>query len=69
MVKSGSRPAARDKRRYACSPGPTGCSEKAALTSRFPKRKTEEYEALDQELEALQGEIGLGTCMATRSKG
>lgn len=35
---------------------PRGMSEIAALTSRFLKRKMEEYEALKLEIEALKGE-------------
>jgi EPS-associated MarR family transcriptional regulator len=36
---------------------PTGIAEKAALTSRFLKRKLDEYEALKAEIEALTQEI------------
>lgn len=36
---------------------PTGIAEKAALTSRFLKRKLEEYKALKAEIEALTQEI------------
>lgn len=36
---------------------PYGMSEKAALTSRFMKRKMEEYEALKAEIKALKLEI------------
>jgi EPS-associated MarR family transcriptional regulator len=35
---------------------PTGMAEKAALTSRFLKRKMREYEALKAEIDALQRE-------------
>jgi EPS-associated MarR family transcriptional regulator len=35
---------------------PTGMAEKAALTSRFLKRKMSEYEALKAEIDALQNE-------------
>ncbi len=35
---------------------PTGMAEKAALTSRFLKRKMAEYEALKAEIDALQNE-------------
>jgi hypothetical protein len=35
---------------------PTGIAEKAALTSRFLKRKMSEYEALKAEIDALQNE-------------
>ena len=36
---------------------PKGIAEKTALTSRFLKRKLEEYEALKAEIEALKEEI------------
>lgn len=36
---------------------PSGLSHKAALTGRFLKRKLEEYEALQAEIEALREEI------------
>ena len=36
---------------------PTGMAEKAALTSRFLKRKMSDYEALKAEIEALVHEI------------
>ena len=37
---------------------PQGISEKISLTSRFFKRKLNEYEALKDEIEGLQAEIG-----------
>ena len=45
-----------DKLSYAYLLTPTGVAEKAALTSRFLKRKTREYELLKAELEALRRE-------------
>jgi EPS-associated MarR family transcriptional regulator len=39
---------------------PFGIAEKAALTSRFFKRKLDEYEALRAEIEALKAEIEKG---------
>ena len=36
---------------------PTGLAEKAALTSRFLKRKMKEYDALKAEIETLQSEM------------
>lgn len=39
---------------YAYLLTPTGIAEKAALTSRFLKRKMEEYEMLKIEIESLQ---------------
>jgi len=60
MVKLGNFSAARDKRRYSYILTPKGLSEKAALTSRFLKRKMEEYKALEEEIDALQNEVELG---------
>ena len=42
---------------YAYLLTPAGMAEKAALTSRFLKRKTGEYEALKSEIELLQHEF------------
>lgn len=67
MVKLGNFSVAQDKRRYAYILTPKGLSEKAALTSRFLKRKMEEYGALKEEIEALQTEIELGADMMPRS--
>ncbi len=39
---------------------PIGMAEKTLLTSRFLKRKLEEYDALKTEIEALQAEIKSG---------
>lgn len=39
---------------------PIGMAEKTLLTSRFLKRKLEEYDALKTEIEALQTEIKAG---------
>ncbi|AJC23142.2 MarR family EPS-associated transcriptional regulator [Pandoraea pulmonicola] len=39
---------------------PTGVAERAALTSRFLKRKMDEYEALKEEIEALKRECEVG---------
>jgi len=64
LVKLGNFTAAQDKRRYAYILTPKGISEKAALTSRFLKRKMEEYEALKAEIDALQEELQLGAEMA-----
>lgn len=68
MVKLGNFSAANDKRRYAYILTPKGLTEKAALTSRFLKRKMEEYEALKKEIETLQTEVNLGTDMASGSR-
>jgi len=64
LIKLGNFSASQDKRRYAYILTPKGLSEKAALTSRFLKRKMEEYEALKEEIDALQSEMELGADMA-----
>ena len=66
MVKLGNFSAAQDKRRYAYILTPKGLSEKAELTSRFLKRKMEEYDALKEEIDMLQSEMKLGADMAPR---
>ena len=63
MVKLGNFSASQDKRRYAYILTPEGLSEKAALTSRFLKRKMKEYVALKKEIDGLQNEMELGTGM------
>jgi EPS-associated MarR family transcriptional regulator len=40
---------------------PAGIAEKSALTARFLKRKLEEYEVLQQEIEALRLEVFTGS--------
>lgn len=57
LVKLGNFTAAEDKRRYAYVLTPRGIARKAALTRAFLVRKMEEYEALKEEIEALQVEI------------
>ena len=44
---------------YAYLLTPAGVAEKAELTARFLKMKMAEYEQLRQEIELLQGELGL----------
>jgi EPS-associated MarR family transcriptional regulator len=46
-----------NKLAYAYLLTPPGIAEKAALTKRFLKRKTEEYELLKAEIQALQREV------------
>tara|TARA_R110002126_G_scaffold155833_1_gene302912 strand:- start:15680 stop:16051 length:372 start_codon:yes stop_codon:yes gene_type:complete len=58
LVKLGNFSAADDKRRYAYILTPKGVAEKAALTGRFLRRKLEEFEALQAEIETLQDELG-----------
>ncbi len=57
LVKLGNFTAAEDKRRYAYILTPAGMARKAALTRAFLARKMEEYEALREEIEALQLEL------------
>lgn len=59
LVKLGNFTAAEDKRRYAYILTPKGLAQKAVLTRVFLARKMEEYEALREEIEALNGEIGI----------
>ncbi|KGK99992.1 MarR family EPS-associated transcriptional regulator [Thalassobacter sp. 16PALIMAR09] len=57
LVKLGNFSAAEDKRRYAYVLTPKGIARKAALTRAFLVRKMEEYEALKEEIDALQVEL------------
>lgn len=57
LIKLGNFSAADDKRRYAYILTPKGMSEKAALTTRFLRRKRAEYQALKAEIDALQQEL------------
>lgn len=49
-----------NKLAYAYLLTPSGVSQKAALTSRFLRRKLAEYESLRREIEQLQGEVAAG---------
>lgn len=57
LVKLGNFTAASDKRRYAYVLTPKGIAQKAMLTRTFLVRKMEEYEALKQEILALQVDL------------
>ena len=46
---------------------PHGLKEKAAITVRFLKWKMQEYEALQQEIQALRQEVGQGTVVQSVS--
>ncbi|MDF2369205.1 MAG: MarR family EPS-associated transcriptional regulator [Rhizobiaceae bacterium] len=59
LVKFGNFSAADDKRRYAYILTPKGVAEKAALTGRFLRRKLEEFEALQAEIQTLQEEMDM----------
>ena len=50
----------KNKFKYVYLLTPQGIAEKVALTSRFLKRKMEEYDALKVEIEALKTEMGKG---------
>ena len=57
LVKLGNFTAAEDKRRYAYVLTSKGIARRAALTRAFLARKMEEYEALREEIEALQVDL------------
>lgn len=57
FVKLGNFAAAGDRRRYAYILTPTGIAHRTKSTLAFLKRKRAEYEALRQEIEALQAEL------------
>ena len=71
LVKLGNFTAAEDKRRYAYVLTPKGITRKAALTRAFLIRKMEEYEALSEEIEALNSELEIdvpkGRSLKTRN--
>jgi EPS-associated MarR family transcriptional regulator len=54
FVKMGNFHKSKNKFKYVYLLTPQGIAEKVALTSRFLKRKMEEYEALKVEIEALK---------------
>lgn len=57
LVKLGTFTAAEDKRRYAYVLTPKGIARKVELTRAFLIRKTEEYNALSEEIAALEAEV------------
>ena len=57
FVKIGNFQKSKNKFKYVYLLTPQGIAEKMALTSRFLKRKMEEYEALRAEIEALKSEV------------
>ena len=57
LVKLGNSTASEDKRRYAYVLTPKGIAHRAALTRAFLTRKMEEYEALRNEIKALELDI------------
>jgi EPS-associated MarR family transcriptional regulator len=58
FVKMSNFQKSKNKFKYVYLLTPQGMAEKMALTSRFLKRKMEEYDALKAEIEALKAEIG-----------
>jgi EPS-associated MarR family transcriptional regulator len=58
FVKMGNFQKSKNKFKYVYLLTPQGIAEKVALTSRFLKRKMEEYDALKLEIEALKAEVG-----------
>jgi EPS-associated MarR family transcriptional regulator len=57
LVKLGNFTAAKDKRRYAYVLTPKGIARRVALTKAFLTRKMSEYEALREEIDALQSDL------------
>lgn len=58
LVKTGNFSKSKNKFKYVYLLTPEGVAEKVALTSRFLKRKMQEYDALKVEIEALKAEAG-----------
>lgn len=58
FVKMGNFQKSKNKFKYVYMLTPQGMAEKVALTSRFLKRKMDEYDALKVEIEALKTEVG-----------
>ena len=58
FVKMGNFQKSKNKFKYVYLLTPEGIAEKMALTSRFLKRKMEEYEALKAEIKVLKIEVG-----------
>ena len=57
FVKMGNFQKSKNKFKYVYLLTPQGIAEKVALTSRFLKRKMEEYDALKVEIGALKAEV------------
>ena len=57
LVKMQNFSNSKNKFKYIYLLTPQGFAEKAALTSRFLRRKMDEYEALKAEIEALRSEV------------
>ncbi|MEP1207435.1 MAG: MarR family EPS-associated transcriptional regulator [Rhizobiaceae bacterium] len=61
LIKIGNFSSSKHKNRYAYILTPRGISEKASLTKRFLVRKRMEFEALKDEIDALETEIHVGS--------
>jgi len=61
FVKMANFSKSKNKFKYVYLLTPQGIAEKVALTSRFLKRKMEEYEALKNEIDALTAEVSKQT--------
>jgi EPS-associated MarR family transcriptional regulator len=57
LVKLGNFRRNPEKREYAYLLTPAGLEEKSRITLAFLKRKVEEYEALEKEIEQLRGDL------------
>lgn len=57
LVKFGNFRKNPDKRHYAYLLTPAGLEEKTRITMAFLRRKVAEYEALEQEIEQLRGDL------------
>jgi len=57
FVKMGNFQKSKNKFKYVYLLTPKGIAEKVSLTSRFLKRKMDEYEALKVEIETLKAEV------------
>ena len=58
FVKMGNFQKSKNKFKYVYLLTPQGIAERVALTSRFLKRKMDEYDALKVEIEALKAQVG-----------
>ena len=58
FVKVSNFQQSKNKFKYVYLLTPQGFAEKVAMTSRFLKRKMDEYDALKGEIEALKAEVG-----------
>jgi EPS-associated MarR family transcriptional regulator len=66
FVKMSNFQQSKNKFKYVYLLTPQGIAEKVALTSRFLKRKLDEYGALNLEIEALKTEIGENASISTQ---